>query len=182
MMSHVQELPEGRELLVIAAGETIQVEPAQLHGEKQLQQRSKEESGQRNTGQSQHRNDIVCLAVLLGGGNDTQGDRDDDLQHEGDQAHEEGDPHTVVEYFRDGFGPQPAVAEFEGQHLAQPLEEAGDNAHIQVVHVGELLHPLLKGLGTGLHGLLTRHSLHVGRGETAHQCVDDECDKEQDDD
>ena len=72
---------------MIAAGETIQVEPAQPHGENQLQQRSKEEGGQRNTGQSQHRNDIVCLAVLLGGGNDAQGDRDDDLQHEGDDEY-----------------------------------------------------------------------------------------------
>ena len=178
MMSHVHELPEGGQLLVTAARQTVQVKPAQLHREHQLQQGSKEEGGQRNTGQSQHRNDIVCLAVLLGGGNDAQGDRDDDLQDEGDEAHEEGDPHTVVEYFRNRLGPQPAVAELEGQHLAQPLEEAGNNAHVQIVHAGELSHPLLKGLGTGLHGLLTRHRLHVGRGETPHQRVDNECDEE----
>ena len=177
-MSHVHELPESGQLLVITSRQAVQVKPAQSHGEHQLQQGSKEEGRQGNTGQRQHRDDIVRLAVLLGGGNHAQGDRDDDLQDECDEAHKERDPHTVVEYFRNRLGPQPAVAEFEGQHLAQPLEEAGDNAHIQVVHAGELLHPLLKGLGTGLHGLLTRHRLHVGRGETPHQRVDNECDEE----
>ncbi len=51
------------------------------------------------------------------------------------KAHEEGDPHAAVEYFRDGFGPQPAVAEVEGHQEVIHLRFHGERHLLVLVQV-----------------------------------------------
>ena len=180
MMRLVPKLTGRRQLLVVTADETVQVEPAQLHGKDQLQQGRKEERRQGDTGQRKNRDGIVRLAVLLGGSQHAQGDGNDDLQNEGDTAHDEGQPHRVVKLLEHRHRIQPAVTEVASEHLAQPRKKAGNDPAVHMIHLFQLSQPLLIALGAGRHGLLLCHSLDVGRRETAHQAIDDERNKEQD--
>ena len=179
MVRLVEELSPRVELVVVSPDETIEVKPAELDREDQLQQRRKEERRQGDAGQRDDRDRVVRLGILLRRRDDAERDCDDELEHEAHSAHHKAQPHGLVELIHDRDGPLPAVAEVAAQHRAQPSEEAGDDVLVQVVSARQLRHPLLEALGTRLHGLLPRHVLNVARGETTHQSVDDERHKEQ---
>ena len=133
VVCHIPELAPGGELLKAAPGQAVEVKPAQLHGEHQLEQGREEEGGQGNTGQRDDGHNIVGPGVLLGGSQHTQRDGDHQLQHQGDGAHDKGDAHALPELFQHGHGPHPAVAEVSGDGVAQPADIAGDDVLIQVI-------------------------------------------------
>ena len=157
----IPELPHGGQILIAASHKAVQVKPAQLHGEQQLQQRSEEEGGQGDTGQSDDGDGIVGLAVLLGGGDNAKGDGDQQLQHEGDGAHNKGYPDRIMEFLHNGNGPFPAVAKLAPEQTPKPGKITRDDAFIHIIHFRQLIHPFLKALGAGLHGFLPGHRLDI---------------------
>ena len=178
MVRLIHKLSPRAELVVVTAHQSEQVEPAELDGEDQLQQRGEEERRQRDTCQRNDRNGIVGAAVLLRCGDDAQRHRNDDLKEERNGAHHEGQPNAVVELLKHGNGVEPAFAELTADGGTQPGEITGNDVLIHVVHGFELGHPFLKALGTGLLRLLTCHILNVRSGQATHQCVDNESHKE----
>ena len=82
MLRLVEELSPGGKLVKVTSDKTEEVEPAQLYGEDQLQQRSEEEGRQRDTRKSDDGNDVVGLAVLLGCGDNAQGNCNDNFKEE----------------------------------------------------------------------------------------------------
>ena len=179
MVCLVQELAHGIQLGIVTADQTIQVEPAQLDREEQLEQRGKEEGGQRNADQCRRGDDVVCTAVLLGGGQHAQRHRNQQGQHKGDAAHNDRQADNLLELLHSGNVPLPAVAEVADDSLGQPGEEAGHNVQIQTVGSIELGQPLLIGLGAGGLRKLHGHGLGKGAGQAANQRVDNEHNTEQ---
>ena len=138
MVRLIHDLSPAAELVVVAADQTEEVEPAELDGEDKLQKRSKEEGRQRDTGQRDNRDRVVGSAVLLGRGDDAEGNCDEDLEDEGDAAHHEGEPDAVVELFKHRHGVEPAVAEITADGGTEPGEITGNDALVHVVHGIEL--------------------------------------------
>ena len=182
MVRLIHDLTPAAELVVVAADQTEQIEPAELDGKDQLQKRSEEEGRQRDTGQRDNRDRVVGSAVLLGCGDDAEGNRDEDLKDEGDAAHHEGEPDAVVELFKHRHGVEPAVAEITADGGTEPGKITGNDALIHVVHGIELRHPIVEALRARLHGLLARHILNEGSRQAAHQRIDNESHKEEDHD
>ena len=177
MVRLIHDLTPAAELVVVAADQTEQIEPAELDGKDQLQKRSEEEGRQRDTGQRDNRDRVVGSAVLLGCGDDAEGNRDEDLKDEGDAAHHEGEPDAVVELLKHRHGVEPAVAEITADGGTEPGKITGNDALIHVVHGIELRHPIVEALRARLHGLLARHILNEGSRQAAHQQKDDGCDQ-----
>ena len=180
MVGLIAELPPGVQLGIVTADEAVQIEPAELDREQQLEQRSKEEGGQRNTDQRRSRDDVVRAAVLLGSSQHAEGHGDHDGQHKGDAAHDDRQADDLGKLLGGGHVPLPAVAEVADDGLAQPGEEAGDNVQVKAVGRIELGQPFLIGFGTGGLGQLHCHRLGKGAGQAADQRVDNEHDTEQD--
>ena len=180
MVGLIQELAHQVQLGIVTPYQTVQVKPAQLDREQQLEQRSKEESGQRDADQCGRGNNVVGTAVLLGGSQNTQGHRNDDGQHKGDAAHNNGQADHFLEFLGSRDIPLPAVAKVADDGLGQPGEEAGHNVQIQAVGGIQLGQPFLIGFGTGCLGQLHCHRLGKRAGQAADQRVDNEHDTEQD--
>ena len=152
MVGLIQELACGGKLRIVAAYQTIEIEPAQLHGEQQLQQGGEEEGRQRDAYQRTGGDGVVCAGILLCGSNDAQRDSDDELQHQRDGTHDKGDPDHVVELLEHGHGVLPAVAEVAAHGVAQPGKEAQHNVLVQTILGIELRDPLFIGLCARCHG------------------------------
>ena len=60
MVGLIQELACGGELRIVAAYQAVEIEPAQLHGEQQLQQGGEEEGRQRDAHQRTGGDGVVC--------------------------------------------------------------------------------------------------------------------------
>ena len=182
MVGLVQELTHGVQLGVVASHQTVQVEPAQLDREEQLEQGGEEEGGQGDADQGSGGDGVVGAAVLAGSGHDAQGDGDDQLQDEADAAHDDGQADAVLELGDDGDVPLPAVAEVAGQGIHQPGDIAHGHALIQTVLGVELGKQFVIWFGALQLGKLHGHGLHVRCRQTAHQHINDEGDAEQDQD
>ena len=137
-------------------------------------------AGQRDADQRHSGDDIVCAGVLLGGSQHAQRHGDDQGQHKGDAAHNNGQTDDLLELLHSGDIPLPAVAEVADDCLAQPGKEAGDNVHVQTVGSIELRQPFLVGFCTGGLCQLHCHGFGKGAGQAADQRVDNEHDTEQD--
>ena len=164
----------------LASDEAVQVEPAELDREEQLEQRGKEEGGQRNTDQRHRGDDIVRAAVLLGSSQHAEGHSDHEGQHKRDAAHDDRQADDLGEFLGGRHVPLPAVAEVADNGLAQPGEEAGDDVQVKAVGSVELGKPFLIGLGAGGLSQLHCHCLCKGAGQAADQRIDNEHDTEQD--
>ena len=120
MIGLIEELPPRAELVVIAPHKAEKIEPAELHGEQQLHERSEKERRQRDARERDHRNGIVSAGILLRGGDDAEGDRDDDLEKHRDEPHHERQPDGLVEFLDHRHRIVPTVAEIKAQSSACP--------------------------------------------------------------
>ena len=175
MVRFIQQLPPGAQLGVISSYQTIEVKPAQLHREEQLQQGGKEEGRQGDANQREGGDGIIRSGILLGRSNDAQRNGNHQLQRKGDQAHNKAQPNGLAELRGDGLGILPAVAELALNCIAQPGEVAGYNALIQAIGRIELTKPFVIALCTGFRGQLHGHILHIRAWQTSQKSIDDEC-------
>ena len=180
MVGDVPELAPAVHQGVVAADHAGHVEPAQLHREHQLQDGGEKEGGQGDAHQGAGGDRVVGAGVLLGGGHDAQGDGNDQLEHQGDGPHDEGDGDHLHKLVNHRDGPAPAVAEVAGEHVLHLDKIAGDDVQVQTILGVELGHPLVIGLGARGGGQLPGHALHVGGGQAAQQRVNDKRHAEQD--
>ena len=165
---------------VVPSHQAEQVEPAQLDGKYQFQQRSEEERGQTDAGQRDDRYSVVRLGILLGRRDDAERDRDDQFEEHDDHAHDEAEPDRIVELFDHRDRIVPAVTEIAGEEIPQPVQVAGDDPLVHAVGRLQLGQPLRIGFAARLHGLLSGDVLDVRGGQTAQHHVYDQHDKEED--
>ena len=120
VLAHVEDLPGAGQIVVVSSDQTVEVEPAELDREEQLQQRCEEEGRKGNAGQRHDCDDVVGAAVLFSRRDDAERDRDDQLEEEGDGSHVEGDPDDALEFLNNRNRIIPAVAELAADRSCAP--------------------------------------------------------------
>ena len=180
MVGAVTELAPRAELGIITPDQAVQVKPAKLDREQQLEQRGKEETGQRDAHQSHSGDDVIGTGILFGSSQDAQGHSDDHGQHKGDTAHDNRQTNNFLEFLNNRDVPLPAVTELTVHCAGQPGHETGQDALIQTIGCVELIQPFLIRFCARCLGQLHGHVLGKRAGQAAHHHIDDEGNAKQD--